>query len=88
MLQTMALNQMNPGSTADALFRSCKLDAKNVVGWLMTQNALRSCSDIARSRKRITLGFFDTSMSVLKLGYEPGLGIDPDFTEIDQYRVF
>jgi len=54
MLQTTALNRMNPGSTADALFRSCKLDAKNVVGWLMTQNALRSWGDIARSRKRIT----------------------------------
>ena len=39
-------------------------------------------------RTSITQGFFDTSMSVLKLGDEPGLGIDPDLTEIDQYRVY
>ena len=39
-------------------------------------------------RTSITRGFFDPSMSVLKLGDEPGLGIDPDLTEIDQYRVY
>ena len=38
-------------------------------------------------RTSITQGFFDTSMSALKLGDEPGLGIDPDLTEIDRYRV-
>ena len=38
-------------------------------------------------RTSITQGFFDTSMSVLKLGDEPGLGIDPDLTEINRYRV-